>query len=83
MLTRYEFVRVYALRLEQLSHMVNLRGGFVEVTPDMTATDILHAELRARALPYVVKRTIPNGGPVCIRVCDADFPREFDALIAE
>lgn len=58
LLTKYERTAVIGQRIEQLA-----RGAhpFVERSPDESPEDVAERELLERKLPFIVKRTLPNG----------------------
>lgn len=56
--SRYERAQIIGMRGEQIA------GGarpFVECAEDEDPNDIAQAELRAKRIPFIVKRTLPNG----------------------
>lgn len=58
-LTIYERAKILSLRASQLAHGAN---PFIEVPEDViTPYDIAKAELTAKRLPFIVKRSKPDG----------------------
>lgn len=81
-LTRYEFVTIYGYRLQQLNRVSDLREAYVPVTDDMdTPEQVLHAELVAHALPFVIRRKMPDGTIKRVSLATAAYPKEFHTII--
>jgi DNA-directed RNA polymerase I, II, and III subunit RPABC2 len=68
-LTKYERVKIIGLRSEQLQ-----RGAdpYVELdsTKEFNPRDVAIEELRQRKIPFMVRRTLPDGSTECWRLDD-------------
>lgn len=59
-LTKYERARVLGIRSKQLNHGAD---AFIEVPPGMiSGYKIAVEELKAKKIPFIIRRPIPNGG---------------------
>jgi len=75
-MTKYEFTSIIGLRTTHIANgappLVELPADFqVESNYELRAVAI--RELREGKLPFIVKRTLPNGQPVYCRVRDLDL----------
>jgi DNA-directed RNA polymerase I, II, and III subunit RPABC2 len=74
-MSKYERSAVMGMRIEQLA-----RGAkpFVQLTPEeearMTPEDVAERELFERRVPFVIKRTLPNGAHEYWRIEDMVIP---------
>ncbi len=57
-LTKYEEARIIGVRMQQLASGAK---PCVDVTGLKSIEEIAYAELKQRALPFIVKRPLPNG----------------------
>jgi DNA-directed RNA polymerase subunit K/omega len=59
LLTRYEITKILSFRASQLANGAN---PYIQVPEGVTSTDqIAKLELKAKRLPYILKRPLPNG----------------------
>lgn len=67
-LTKYELSRILGLRALQLS---NDAKPMVKVSKDITdEMDIAKKELMEHKLPFIIKRKLPDGSSIDIKVSD-------------
>lgn len=73
-LTIYEKTKVIGMRLEQLARgaetLVDLSDKEVE-----SVHDIVRYELEQRKIPFIIRRTLPNGIKEYWRLADMQIPR--------
>jgi len=57
-LTKFEKARIIGVRLQQLANGSKPR---VDTSNSRTIHDIVNKELEARMIPFIIRRTLPNG----------------------
>lgn len=71
LLTRYEQARILGTRAKQLNHGAK---PMIQVPPSMIdGYDIAIEELKARVIPFIIRRPLPNGESEYWRISDLDL----------
>jgi len=74
-MTKYEFNQVISLRTNQLAlggqPFINIEGN--DIKSNMEFRQIALEEIKQSKLPYIIKRTLPNGKNEYFRLSDLNF----------
>lgn len=71
MLTKFEKARIIGVRLQQLAYGAR---PLIDTSNCKNIEDIVNEELKQRKIPFIIRRTLPNG------VCEDWKMEEFDIV---
>lgn len=71
MLTKFEKARIIGVRLQQLAYGAR---PLIDTSNCKNIEDIVNEELKQRKIPFIIRRTLPNG------VCEDWKMEEFDLV---
>jgi DNA-directed RNA polymerase I, II, and III subunit RPABC2 len=71
MLTKFEKARIVGVRLQQLAYGAR---PLIDTSNCKNIEDIVNEELKQRKIPFIIRRTLPNG------VCEDWKLEEFDLV---